>query len=77
MLCVLIAVGLVIGFKSRYRAVRFFCRAYTEIVRGSPLLVILIVGYYVIAEAFDVNDRLLVGVVLLAVFSGAYLGEIL
>ena len=77
MLCVLIAVGLVIGFKSRYRAVRFFCRAYTEIVRGSPLLVILIVGYYVIAEAFDVNHRLLVGVVLLAVFSGAYLGEIL
>ena len=77
MLCVLIAVGLVIGFKSRYSAVRFFCRAYTEIVRGSPLLVILIVGYYVIAEAFDVNDRLLVGVVLLAVFSGAYLGEIL
>ena len=77
MLCVLIAVGLVIGFKSRYSAVRLFCRAYTEIVRGSPLLVILIVGYYVIAEAFDVNDRLLVGVVLLAVFSGAYLGEIL
>ena len=77
MLCVLIAVTLVIGFKSRYRAVRFFCRAYTEIVRGSPLLVILIVGYYVIAEAFNVNDRLLVGVVLLAIFSGAYLGEIL
>ena len=69
--------GLVIGFKSPFKAVRFFCRSYTEIVRGSPLLVILIVGYYVIAEAISVGDRLLVGVVLLAVFSGAYLGEIL
>ena len=77
LLCVFIAVGLVIGFKSPFKAVRFFCRSYTEIVRGSPLLVILIVGYYVIAEAFSVGDRLLVGVVLLAVFSGAYLGEIL
>ena len=76
-LCVFIAVGLVIGLKSPFKAVRFFCRSYTEIVRGSPLLVILIVGYYVIAEAFSVGDRLLVGVVLLAVFSGAYLGEIL
>lgn len=77
LLCVFLAVCLVVGSKSRLKAVRFFCRAYTEIIRGSPLLVILIVGYYVIAEAVDVNNRLLVGVVLLAVFSGAYLGEII
>ena len=76
-LCVFLAVSLVVGSKSRFKAVRFFCRSYTEIIRGSPLLVILIVGYYVIAEAVDVNNRLLVGVVLLAVFSGAYLGEII
>ena len=77
LLCVFLAVCLVVGSKSRLKSVRFFCRAYTEIIRGSPLLVILIVGYYVIAEAVDVNNRLLVGVVLLAVFSGAYLGEII
>jgi polar amino acid transport system permease protein len=76
-LCVFLAVSLVVGSKSRFKAVRFFCRSYTEIIRGSPLLVILIVGYYVIAEAVDVNNRLLVGVVLLAVFSGAYLSEII
>lgn len=76
-LCIGVGVGLVIGSRCSLKPVRFFCRAYTEIVRGSPLLVVLLFGYYVIAEAFNVNGRIIVGILLLALFAGAYLGEIL
>jgi polar amino acid transport system permease protein len=37
----------------------------------------LLFGFYVIAEAFNINGRILVGILLLALFAGAYLGEIL
>ncbi len=77
LLCIGVGVGLVIGSRCSLKPVRFFCRAYTEIVRGSPLLVVLLFGYYVIAEAFNVNGRIIVGILLLALFAGAYLGEIL
>lgn len=76
-LCSGVGIGLVAGSRSGLRPLRFFCRAYTEIVRGSPLLVVLLVGYYVIAQAFHAHDRVLIGVILLALFAGAYLGEIL
>ncbi|MDP6858813.1 MAG: ABC transporter permease subunit [Verrucomicrobiales bacterium] len=76
-LCIGVGTGLVIGSRCSFRPLRFFCRAYTEIVRGSPLLVVLLFGYYVIAEAFNINGRIMVGILLLALFAGAYLGEIL
>ncbi|MEE2807732.1 MAG: ABC transporter permease subunit [Verrucomicrobiota bacterium] len=76
-LCIGVGVGLVVGSRCSLKPLRFFCRAYTEIVRGSPLLVVLLFGYYVIAEAFNVNGRIIVGILLLALFAGAYLGEIL
>ncbi len=76
-LCSGVGIALVAGSRSGFRPLRFFCRAYTEIVRGSPLLVVLLVGYYVIAQAFHANNRVLIGVILLALFAGAYLGEIL
>jgi len=76
-LCSGVGIALVAGSRSRFSPLRFFCRAYTEVVRGSPLLVVLLVGYYVIAQAFNANDRVLIGVILLALFAGAYLGEIL
>ena len=76
-LCIGVGAGLVVGSRCSLRPLRFFCRAYTEIVRGSPLLVVLLFGYYVIAEAFNINGRILVGILLLALFAGAYLGEIL
>jgi len=64
---------------------RWTCRAFLEFVRDTPLLVHLLFGYFVIfapllsrplAESgFD--DKILIGILLLSVFEGAYLGEIL
>jgi polar amino acid transport system permease protein len=48
----------------------------TAFLRGTPLLVQLLIGYYVIANALRINEPLLVGTLLLGFFEGAYLAEI-
>ncbi len=62
--------------RSRLRPARAAARLYVEIVRGTPLLVILLVGYYGLANAAGLEDRYLAGVLLLSLFSGAYISEI-
>ncbi len=51
-------------------------RVYVEAIRGTPLLVQLLIGFYVVASAVGLQDRYLVGVLVLACFSGAYMAEI-
>ncbi len=49
---------------------------YVELVRGTPLLVQLLLIFYVFAQSFGINNRYLVGIYSLALFSGAYVSEI-
>jgi polar amino acid transport system permease protein len=73
-----VAIGLLLLFGRRapLEPVRLLCGGIVELLRGSPLLVQLLVGYYIIATAVSVDSPLLVGVFLLACFEGAYLAEI-
>jgi polar amino acid transport system permease protein len=49
---------------------------YVEVVRGTPLLVQIFIGFYCVGWALGTDDRALVGTVTLAVFAGAYVTEI-
>lgn len=49
---------------------------YVELVRGTPLLVQLLLIFYVFAQSFGIDNRYLVGIFTLALFSGAYVSEI-
>ena len=51
-------------------------RVYVELVRGTPLLVQLLIGFYVVASAVGLENRFVVGVLILSLFSGAYMAEI-
>jgi len=51
-------------------------RVYVELIRGTPLLVQLLIGFYVVATAVGLENRYVAGVLLLALFSGAYMAEI-
>jgi polar amino acid transport system permease protein len=73
---VLIGMALMLGQRSPFIPVRQFSRAVVELVRGMPLLVLLLLGYYGVANAFRINQALPVAIVLLALFEGAYLAEI-
>ncbi len=63
--------------RSRILAVSYAAKIYVELIRGTPLLVQILIFFYVIAEAFRVTDRYVVGVITLSIFSGAYISEII
>ncbi|RBP47408.1 amino acid ABC transporter membrane protein (PAAT family) [Roseimicrobium gellanilyticum] len=73
---ILIGMALMLGQRSPFIPVRQFSRAVVELIRGMPLLVLLLLGYYGVANAFRIHQALPVAVVLLALFQGAYLAEI-
>jgi len=56
---------------------RYFSQIYVELVRGTPLLVQILIFFYVVADAFHVQNRYLVGILVLAFFHGAYITEII
>lgn len=74
-----VILGIVFGLGSRSRIVslRYLSRVYVEGIRGTPLLVQILLFFYVVANAFGVSDRYLVGVIIMAVFAGAYVSEII
>ncbi len=65
------------GQSSKFILLRFFSRFYIEIIRGTPLLVQILIFFYVFANNLGLDNRYVVGVVILALFSGAYVSEII
>lgn len=63
--------------RSRLLPLRYLGRIYVETIRGTPLLVQILVFFYVVADAFGVSDRYLVGVITLSLFAGAYISEMI
>jgi polar amino acid transport system permease protein len=63
--------------KARLLVLRQVAGLYVELVRGTPLLVQILVFYYVVAYAFGADNRYVMGVVVLSLFAGAYIGEII
>src|SRR3954447_15248979 len=75
-LSVLIGAAVALARRSRILVLRALARLYVEGIRGTPLLVQILFFFYVVANAFSLANRYVVGTVVLSVFSGAYLSEI-
>ncbi len=72
----LVGMLLMAGRRAPWLALRMLCGGIVEVVRGTPLLVQLLLGYYIVAQALQVREPVLVGMLLLGLFEGAYLAEI-
>ena len=66
-----------LGQRSHFLPLQYFSRIYVELVRGTPLLVQILIFFYVVANAFHLDSRYVAGVLILSFFSGAYLSEII
>jgi len=56
--------------------VRDVGRIYVELIRGTPLLVQILVLFYGVFDQVGITDRFIAGVLILSGFSGAYISEI-
>jgi len=72
-------VGLVTALmrRSRVLIVNYAGALYVELIRGTPLLVQILLFFYVIANAARLENRYVAGVVILSLFAGAYISEII
>ena len=72
-------IGLFFALAQRCRLLplRYLGKFYVEIIRGTPLLVQILVFFYVVADAFGIGNRYAVGVLTLSLFAGAYICEII
>lgn len=65
------------GQNSKFIQLRFISRMYIELIRGTPLLVQILIFFYVFANALGLDNRYIVGTVILSLFAGAYISEII
>ena len=81
-----VLVGIVIGFivgiirstydkTHRLKILNFICNVYLTVIRGTPVLVPLLIIYYVIFASVRI-DKVLVAVLAFGINSGAYVAEI-
>jgi len=68
--------GLALARMSRRLAVRHLGDLYVELVRGTPLLVQVMIAYFGIAPLLGIDSKFWVGSVALGAFAAAYMGEI-
>lgn len=62
--------------RSRVLVIRYLSTFYVESIRGTPLLVQLLLFFYVIGSALLLESRFFIGILTLSLFSGAYIAEI-
>jgi polar amino acid transport system permease protein len=72
-------IGLIAALGQEYKVLflQYFCKAYVQIIRGTPLLVQIYFFYYIIGTAWGMNNRYIAGIVILSLFEGAYIAEII
>lgn len=78
--------GILIGFlvaivrsthdrTGKFKILNFICQVYLTVIRGTPVVVQLMIIYYVIFGSVDIN-KVLVAVLAFGINSGAYVAEI-
>lgn len=76
-LSLIIGLGTALARRQPFLPLRYLALIYTEIIRGTPLLVQILIFFYVVADAAGLQNRYLTGILILSAFSGAYLSEII
>ena len=77
LLSTVIGVCAALARRSSFLPLRYSATAYVETVRGLPLVVLVLFGFYGVANAVGWNDRVAVGIGILSLFSGAYIAEMI
>ncbi len=62
---------------SNFLPLHYLSKFYVEAIRGTPLLVQIYVFFYIVATAFNLANRYFLGILILSIFSGAYVSEII
>ena len=74
-----LAIGIVSAVlqSSKILVLRYLSKLYVTIIRGTPLIMQIYLFFYIVGTAFGIENRFVAGVLILSVFEGAYISEII
>lgn len=76
-LSLLIGILSAAGCSSPLLFIRYLCSIYVKFIRGTPLIMQIYLFFYIVGTAWGVENRFAAGVIILSVFEGAYISEII
>lgn len=78
-LIVSLSIGILsaVGQGSSVLLFRYISRLYVTFIRGTPLIMQIYLFFYIIGTAFGIENRFIAGVLILSIFEGAYISEII
>lgn len=76
-LSLLIGILSAAGCGSSLLFVRYLCGVYVKFIRGTPLIMQIYLFFYIVGTAWGVENRFVAGVIVLSIFEGAYISEII
>ncbi|MGL4607506.1 MAG: amino acid ABC transporter permease [Eubacteriaceae bacterium] len=62
---------------SKILVLRYLSVIYVGFIRGTPLIMQIYLFFYIVGTAFGIENRFIAGVIILSVFEGAYIAEII
>ena len=77
LLSMIIGIPVAVAARSRILPLRYAADFYVKIIRGTPLLVQIYLFYYIIGTAWGINNKTVAGILILSIFTGAYIAEII
>ncbi len=66
-----------VGQRSKITLLSYLSNTYVQIIRGTPLLVQIYFFFYIIGTAWGITNRYVAGILILSIFEGAYVSEII
>lgn len=66
-----------LGQLSRLGFLKILANLYVTLIRGTPLIMQIYLFFYIVGTAWGVDNRFLAGVLILSVFEGAYIAEMI
>ena len=71
-----LGLALTLGRLNGWLPVRQLCTLIIEVIRGTPLLVQILVLFYIVGSALGLENRFFAGILILSLFEAAYFSEI-
>ena len=65
------------GENARTLVLRYLSRGYVIFIRGTPLIMQIYLFFYLVGTAWGIENRFWAGVIILSIFEGAYIAEII
>ena len=76
-LSLLIGTVSAVGQGSKILFIRYLCNIYVKFIRGTPLMMQIYLFFYIVGTAWGIENRFVAGVLILSIFEGAYISEII